>query len=709
MADLISGNAEWSYSLLDTKQTRGAAAGTETRTDNFNQKYNLALAMNPYPHLRFNAGSLFALDGSSSEVDGFKTTSSVNTYFPYADLTLATSLYSAGVGYSRRQDTAKTTGAIRTSTINEEYHTVLGWKPEGFPSTSVRLTRTSNYDADRVSANSTTDYAALGLRYSPVKGLDIRYQGTYIETMDKINNVTTSTLTNNGAASYSGVYFNQRVSLYSNYNFTRQDSTSVITLLFPFSGLSAFNNTPTLGTADQPNPTLVDGEFDVKAEINIGEAPISDDRWSMGLDFVNNTEVNTLLVWVDQQLPAVIADSFSWDIYIRSSENADWTLWRAGIKGEFGSSLNSEGKTGSRFRISFDNVTTRFIKAVVPRLDPSVAAFNNFRGTNQTIVPINVTELQALITSVTAQELKRSTSLTSHFYSMDVRTRILNTPSLFHSFSMLLSTAGTSGSTRYTISNNLNLSHKLSRIFSVGANAGFELAEAAARQNTAFVYSASVKAHPLSGLSHTLLYSGRTESAGEGRTESNSVFLYNSVQPYRGISFNLSGGVSETTGGTGGRTESLQLITGASVVPMKDLTMNISYSRNRTATSGSVATPTSTSTQSGSLGLSYRPFASLYLTASFGVTGQENTKTQYSQNYGLNWSPFSDGDLQFNFSYGESLNTRNDTKSTLISPSISWRITARTLLDVSYPIIFSESTSQSSETTVLSATLRTSF
>lgn len=730
MADLISGNAEWSYSLLDTRQTKGAAAGTETKTDSFNQKYNIALAMNPYPHLRFTAGSLFELDRNSSEMDGFETTTSAATIFPYADLTLATPLYSTGVGYSRKQDTSKGTLAPRTTTINEEYHAVFGWKPEGFPTTSVRLTRTNNFDADKLSSNSTTDYASLGLRYTPLKGLDLRYQATYNNTMDKINDVETSTLTNNGAASYSALFFKQRVSLYSSYNFTRQDSASVITfagqgsislitLLFPFSALSNYS-TPDLvtsGATDQnaPNSLLIDGDFAASAGINLGVVPFGGDptkQWSMGVDFGtnNSTEVNTFLVWVDRELPAAIAGAFNWQIYVRNTENENWSPGPAVSGVTFGSSLNSSGQVSSRFQITFANVTTRFIKVVVNTLDQGVAIANpSFQNPGQ----INVTELQAAITSITTgtagQEIKSSTSLTSHFYTLDVRTRILNSPSLFHSFSLLLSTAGTSGSTRYTVSNSLNLSHRLSRIFTVGANAGFELAEAAATHNTAFAYNASVKATPLRGLSHTLLYSGRTESAGGGRTDSNSVFLYNSIQPYRGISFNLSGGLSESTSSTGGKTENIQFITGASVAPMKALSMNLSYSRNKTTTSGGVAPPSSTSTQTGSLSASYRAFPSLYLLASFGISGRENTKTQYTQNYGLNWSPFSDGDLQFNFIYSESLSTSNDTKNTLISPSISWRITPRTLLDVSYPIIFTESTTQSSETTVLSATLRTSF
>jgi len=142
---------------------------------------------------------------------------------------------------------------------------------------------------------------------------------------------------------------------------------------------------------------------------------------------------------------------------------------------------------------------------------------------------------------------------------------------------------------------------------------------------------------------------------------------------------------------------------------MKAWNINLNYSRSRATTSGGAVPSSTSSSETGTLSTSYRPVPTLYLVVSFGMTGQDNAKTQYTQNYGVNWSPFSEGDLQFNFAYNESLDTRTDTKNRSILPSISWRITSRTLLDVSYPILFSESPSQSSETTIFNATLRTSF
>ncbi len=717
MADLISGNAELDYSLVNSKSSGGGSSNPQTRTDSFTQRYNIGLTTNPYPNLRLAAGSFFELDRASSRMGSADTSSSVTTIYPFADLSLGTPLYNGAIGYSRKQDTLKGTGILKTTTIIEEYHANFGWKPEAFPATSLRLSRTNNFDADRLSINSTNDYASLGMRYAPAKGLDLRYQATYNDTVNHIADLESSGVTHNGVATYSGLFFNQRVTLYSSYNFTRQDSTTtahgigeVETQVFPFGGLSAFNNTPLSGASDQnpANGALIDAITNVGAGINIGVPPLGQDpstRWSIGLDFGigASTPVNSLVVFVDRQLPAAIANSFSWDVYIRNSDTQDWTIWRTGIIGQFSFFPAPQNSFG--FRIPFDTVATRFIKVVVTPLSQAVAAQNpSFQNPGQ----ILVTELQAFIARP-VQDVQGHASSTSHVINVDVRTRILDQPSLYHSISLLASTAGTSDSNRYALSNSLNLSHQLSRIFAVGANVEMQNAKLAAGNNLAFVYNASLKATPLAGLTHTLLYSGRTESTGGTRTNTNSFFVYNSAQPYRGISFSLSGGVSESSNSGGGTTQSVQVITGTSVTPMKALTMNLNYSRSRTTISGGENPAGSSSSQTGSLSVSYRPFASLYLFVSFGMVGQENTKTEYTQNYGLNWSPFSEGDLQFNFVYNQSLSTRNSTKSTLLSPSISWRITSRTLLDISYPIITGETGSQTTETTVLSVILRTSF
>jgi len=59
-----------------------------------------------------------------------------------------------------------------------------------------------------------------------------------------------------------------------------------------------------------PNPGLIDGNLTASAGINIGLPPVSGNTQPrhMGLDLLNVTEVNNLLIWVDRELPANIAN-----------------------------------------------------------------------------------------------------------------------------------------------------------------------------------------------------------------------------------------------------------------------------------------------------------------------------------------------------------------------------------------------------------------
>ena len=135
-ADLLSGNAEWDYSLLNTKTKKPNAPDSTGKADTITQRYHLSLDATPFPNLRFSAGSLVELGNNSSDTDGATVSSSTSTYYPYADVMLGTRLYNAGFGYSRKMDSFSGTGSPDSATINEEYHAVFGWKPEGFPSTT---------------------------------------------------------------------------------------------------------------------------------------------------------------------------------------------------------------------------------------------------------------------------------------------------------------------------------------------------------------------------------------------------------------------------------------------------------------------------------------------------------------------------------------------------------------------------------------------
>ncbi|MBP1777007.1 MAG: hypothetical protein H6Q86_3017, partial [candidate division NC10 bacterium] len=78
------------------------------------------------------------------------------------------------------------------------------------------------------------------------------------------------------------------------------------------------------------------------------------------------------------------------------------------------------------------------------------------------------------------------------------------------------------------------------------------------------------------------------------------------------------------------------------------------------------------------------------------------------QNYGLNWTPFPDGQLQFSFFYNENY---YPDRSTIIQPTLRWYLTSRrhSYLDLSYQRNRSESAGQKTETDIVSTSVKIYF
>jgi hypothetical protein len=714
-ADMISGSAEFDATLSQTttKDANGVVTANSKGND-FIHRYNVSLDLNPYPLLKIIGGSQFRQEINTVHDINLTNHSTETVINPFLDILLGNPLYQLGVGYIRNADTLSSLNGPTSTAINEEYHGLFSWKPMDFPDLSLRVSHSNRYDTPNSIVNTTVDQINAGSRYS-YKGLNLQYQFNDTDTMDNLHNGENTLTTHNGMISYADQFFDNRVSLNSVYNFNYLGSTnkagnggSVDTPRFPFSGLSIYSNTPFLGAADQnpANPALIDGNLLVSAGINIGVPPPPVDttkQWSMGVDFGFGTvqEINTILIFVDRQLPPGIYNSFSWNVYIRSNDTDNWTLWQSGLNAQFISSPPNS----FNFRITINDVKTRFVKVAVTPLSESVALAN---PTFQNPGSINVTEFQGILNQPAAQA-KTSSSKTSQLLNCDVKTRILNSPSLYHSMSFLLNSSAPGGSTNYILTNNLLLNHKINDIFTMGATAGREDASQGNGHTTAYLYTATLQAVPLSGLSNTLLYNGRTEFSHKGTSVNNSIFLNNIAQVYRGVSFNFSGGYSLATDETGITSSNVQLIGAANITPRQDLTFNISYNYNKSNQSGGTSPPSSTTNQIGSMGISYRPFPTLNLFVSYGMLANGTRKTEFTQNYGSNWSPFPDGNLQFNFSYSENFDTLDSTKNTTIAPSISWKITPRATMDVTYSILSSVSDLGSTESNIFSTILRFSF
>lgn len=710
MADGINGFFEFDYNKFKTETTDASGRRTETESESFVQLYDLTLEKHFYPNLRLLAGGTFEKN-MSDFTNIAKTESTATRVKPFIDLRLSSPLYTAGGVYTRREEKTETSLFPSTKRVREEYEAILGWRPDGFPSINGRYSRTNTFDTERNFEDTTTDRLLLISNYQPIKSLDLRYQGSFIETDERINDLKVEEQIHSGRVSYGDRFFHNRLILSAEYNPTYRES-EIFTVgtgevkfqLFPFQGLSSIDDTPIEDPLD-PNPALIDGNLTESSLINIGLPPPggNDLPRNMGLDFSLEEEVNSILVWVDRDLPQAISSSFSWDIFT-SSDNQDWTFLETVSPAPF-------GPFQPRFEINFSTVATRYLKVVVRPLTPIVVGALDFPD-------IFVTELQAF-NRVPASEVGEKTTLFAHTASANSRFRILNTPVLFYELSYFFTDTDVSPE-RWTLSNGLSFSHAFSKIFSSSARMAREDAQESEGSLVAYLYTASIKANPLRTLRHSITFSGRTEEIEGIKEDRNSLFFYNFARLYKGIELFVSTGLSSETKRSGRDIESINIVSGTSIVPHESLTLDLSYTFNKTDGSGGERADTSGTENIARFGVSYSPFPRLLLSFSIESLSQEDRseasgspfereRERTLRNFTANWSPFPDGDLVFNVAYNEGINTEKDSKDRLFIPSVRWNITRISFLDLAYQYLKNESVTGQTESRGISATIRISL
>ena len=706
----FSGLLEFDYTFFSSKTTDASGATTKFSTNTYNPRVTLSVNTDIFPKLNLNAGGVFEKNISilSSQEENTRTT--LTRWRPYIYLTLRDPLYEVGIGYNRKEDTTKTTDTPRFTLINDDYLATLKWRPEGLPSVEAQLERTNTYDESRDVQNTTKDFISLLSRYS-YNGLDIRYQGTYTDTDDKVGEIETKDMLHSAWLSYSNSFFDRRVSVSSTYNINYEEiktSTSVSTpgtggtvsiQLFPLAGLSINNNTTTPLTLNT-NPALIDGNLTAGAGINIGLPPLGGDTTArnMGLDFFAPTEVNQLLLWIDRDLstdPAILAFFLSNIKVFSSPDNLNWSPVPLTLP------PITFGPFQNRFVINFINVTTRFIMVVTPPLNAAILGASSFPN-------IFVTELQAFLTQpVGGTPGKKSLTITrtTQNYYLDAKARILDIPTLFYELDYFYTRIDPGGQLRYTVSNGFSGNYRFSQIFSGRARVAYENGEEEREHRTAWIYDAALEATPLRTLTNRLLFSGRDETIGGRRNSSNSIILYNIAELYKGLDVNLNVGQNFSRDESGVKTNETDIQILATIIPHPTLNLTLDYKYSIISQSGGTNTSGSGNMQTGEFIFSYRPFRTLFVVATIDLSSTPTQKTTVTQNYGFNWSPFPDGDLQFRFFYNENLAT-GGVKERIINPGVRWNLTKRSYLDLSYQRNINTSASQKVDENIFSAQVK---
>lgn len=718
-ADSIRGLLDLSYNNTKIKTVDSSGVHSKIKADGFQQRYNLTFDKSLFPSLVLSGGGLFEDTRQNSTTDGEKTKTTAQKLSPYVDLIMNTPFISSGIGYRRREDSASSNGDDSPKEIQELYSANLGWRPSDLPSLNIFYTKRFLYDEFRLSRDLETDNFTWISDYRAVKGLELNYSGNFSIQKDGINDSKTESLLNNGRIAYNGEALNNRVLYSTSYSIAMQDTTITAkgaagaTFFLPTAtaGSQLFALTPTVLT------TVTNGSLQPSvAPVNL-VAPLAlpATQNNFGLSFTVDTQMDAIFLSITSILdtsvtppvrrPPTVNDlntfyaaniaSFSFVIYT-SNNGTDWGP--SGITPTsvtVGRNPANPASDEAGFIISFPQQNTDFIKVVqtpppvlptspiLPTIDPR----SIFLVNTQAFRTVQISEPGDSITS----------SNISGIYDLNVKALLLDDPSLTYDMTYTFThnkSDQSSLTTTYLLNNGLNFIQRYGEIWTVSARVTDELSsDSQDKMRNAISYNAGVNATPLPTLSHSLVYGGRIEFF-EGKSKvSNTIYQNNTAELYRGLSVNLGAGYTNATSETDQKTDSISITMGAEISPNKDFTLNLSYQDLSSDQSGGGQPSRSSFNRTAAATATYRLSDALYLTGGYSLFMQNDQDDVTLQNYGVSWSPFRGGDLQFNFAYSESYDSGDKKKDRNISPSLRWNIRQGSTFDVSYNLLDSKSDS----------------
>jgi hypothetical protein len=689
------------FSSVSTTTTFASGAVTKTDTTNVYPSLTLNFDTLIYPSLRLNAGGVFEVNMVSTNTDGSQTRSTIGRNRPFFLLRSTNPILSPGFGYFRREDRARTAGLSDLKLINDEYAGYLGWNPAGGPQSDFQFLRTHTFDGDRAFQDLTRDFGSVVSNYA-YQNFGAYYRGSYLNTDDRINGLGIRQGSHAARANYSGSFIDKRLLWNATYNINHQDlNTSasgkggeVALPVTPFSGLSSLSDTPITAKLSQ-NALLVDANLTAGAGIDIGLAapPADTQARNIGLDFLNPTEVNRVLIWVDRDLPIDVANSFSWEIY----SSRDNVLWRR----ETIVSTAPFGPFENRFQIDFPSITARYLKAVTRPLSAVVPDSSRFPN-------ILVTEMQAFLRRP-AGAVSSRLAHTTHLVNTDVRMRILDAPSLYYEGFYLYNGPDAFGKSTDTLSNGLSANHTFGRIFSAYARGAREQGTQPEGYRVATITNATLTADPFPTLRSSLLYTGEDEHIGGVPRTRRGFFVQNAGQLYRGVDLLFGFGWNSITRETGETDDDRLLNASATIVPREHVSLTLSYDDTTTVRSGTFIGDAQSHVRRAYAAVAFDPIQTLHLVLGeevIAITGQ-NTRT--TLDVGVNWAPFPDGTLQLIFASNEALRALEFGKDRSTLGAVRWNISRRSYIDVSYQRTRSEFVFQTTESRIFSVSVRLFF
>jgi hypothetical protein len=681
-ADGWSAVAEPRFQWTRERDTDQSGKKRSSEVLDLGQRYNLNVLKSLYPNLTLTLGGTFNDDKIWTTAEGVHSFSESWQGNGFGRLVFGSPVLGGSVGYERSHQGQHGTAGTSPELILETYRATAYWHPADFPQLDLLGSRSNTFDSTRRTQYLTTDDLLVSTDYAGISRLRLRYSLHYSNPVDHLNQVDTTTVAQQVQGTWDDKLFGGRTNAYLNANVASVVTSTtasgpggtVSTQRLPIAGYSLVE-----GALDAPerdtlalNPGVVNGDLAVSAGVEIGfGVPLGDTAYrDVGVQFQDaTTRVNTVYVWVNKALPSNVAGAFAWRA-LSSDDNVTWTevpLLGAAAFGSF----------TSRFEITLSEVQARYLKVVVQPLPKTVTVDPRFSS-------IAVTEVQTLLVQPASTVVGR-TSITTETFSGTAQTRLVPALNLAWDISGLVNHAS-QGPTTWSIANGLSLSRRLSRVWSVSARAQRQDRDVGAGHVGGFQWGSTLAAVPIPTLTAALTYGGVWEETPRGFTVQNSLTALTRADLYRGVNVSATGGASETTNDTGQRTRTLQTTANATVTPHRTLTMTSAYLYAVTFLSGGSAPAGTVRSERVDAGLSFSPFATLYLNGTVTRIIKGTPPTTLATGL-VAFSPFPDGAIQLRLSHTESIDTTAGHQSQTSVAGIHWTIRSGVILDTSYTLL----------------------